>query len=52
LIVAVLLAILLTTWVTITLTRLDRLHARVDAAQAALGVPLGRGRGGSRAYTN
>jgi len=37
-----LLAILLTMWVTFTLTRLDRLHARVDAAQAALdALPAG-----------
>ena len=42
LIVAVLLAVLLTTWVTVTLTRLDRLHARVDAAQAALDAQLVR----------
>jgi hypothetical protein len=42
LIVAVLLAILLTTWVTFTLTRLDRLHARVDAAQAAMDAQLVR----------
>jgi hypothetical protein len=42
LVLAVLLAILLTTWVTITLTRLDRLHARVDAAQAALDAQLVR----------
>lgn len=40
--VAVVLAILLTTWVTFTLTRLDRLHARVDAAQAALDAQLVR----------
>lgn len=40
--VAVLLAVLLTTWVTFTLTRLDRLHARVDAAQAALDAQLVR----------
>lgn len=37
-----LLAVLLTTWVTVTLTRLDRLHARVDAAQAALDAQLVR----------
>jgi hypothetical protein len=42
LIVAVLLAILLTTWVVFTLTRLDRLHARVDAAQAAMDAQLVR----------
>lgn len=42
LIFAVLAAILLTTWVTFTLTRLDRLHARVDAAQAALDAQLVR----------
>jgi hypothetical protein len=41
-IAAVLVAILLTTWVTFTLTRLDRLHARVDAAQAALDAQLVR----------
>jgi hypothetical protein len=40
--VAVLLAVLLTMWVTFTLTRLDRLHARVDAAQAALDAQLVR----------
>ena len=39
---AVLVAILLTMWVTFTLTRLDRLHARVDAAQAALDAQLVR----------
>ena len=42
LIFAVLLAVLLTMWVTFTLTRLDRLHARVDAAQAALDAQLVR----------
>jgi hypothetical protein len=42
LIAAVVVAILLTTWVTFTLTRLDRLHARVDAAQAALDAQLVR----------
>ena len=42
LIVAVALAILLTMWVTFTVTRLDRLHARVDAAQAALDAQLVR----------
>ena len=42
LIFAVLLAVVLTMWVTFTLTRLDRLHARVDAAQAALDAQLVR----------
>jgi len=42
LIAAVVLAILLTAWITFTLTRLDRLHARVDAAQAALAAQLVR----------
>jgi hypothetical protein len=42
LIVSVLLAVVLTAWVTFTLTRLDRLHARVDAAQAALDAQLVR----------
>jgi hypothetical protein len=42
LIVAVLVAILLTMWVTFTLTRLDRLHARVDAAQATMDAQLVR----------
>jgi hypothetical protein len=42
LIAAVLVAIVLTIWVTTTLTRLDRLHARVDAAQAALDAQLVR----------
>ncbi|HSY15085.1 MAG TPA: NUDIX hydrolase [Jatrophihabitantaceae bacterium] len=42
LIVAVLFAVLLTAWVTFTVTRLDRLHARVDAAQAALDAQLVR----------
>jgi hypothetical protein len=42
LIFAVLLAVLLTMWVTFTLTRLDRLHARVDAAQAAMDAQLVR----------
>jgi hypothetical protein len=41
-ITAVLLAVLLTVWITFTLTRLDRLHARVDAAQAALDAQLVR----------
>ena len=35
-------AILLSMWVTFTLTRLDRLHARVDAARAALDAQLVR----------
>lgn len=39
---AVVVAVLLTTWVTFTLTRLDRLHARVDAAQAAMDAQLVR----------
>jgi hypothetical protein len=39
---AVVLTVLLTTWVIFTLTRLDRLHARVDAAQAALDAQLVR----------
>lgn len=42
LVVAVVVAVLLTMWVTFTLTRLDRLHARVDAAQAALDAQLVR----------
>ncbi len=42
LVVAVVLAVALTTWVTFTATRLDRLHARVDAAQAALDAQLVR----------
>lgn len=42
LVLAVVLAILLTAWVILTLTRLDRLHARVDAAQAALDAQLVR----------
>ncbi len=42
LIAAVLVAILLSMWVTFTLTRLDRLHARVDAARAALDAQLVR----------
>jgi hypothetical protein len=42
LVVAVVIAILLTMWVTFTLTRLDRLHARVDAAQAAMDAQLVR----------
>jgi hypothetical protein len=40
--VVVTMAILLTFWITFTLTRLDRLHARVDAAQAALDAQLVR----------
>jgi hypothetical protein len=42
LIPAVVLAVLLTLWVTMTTTRLDRLHARVDAAGAALDAQLVR----------
>jgi hypothetical protein len=42
LVVAVVAAVVLTMWVTFTLTRLDRLHARVDAAQAALDAQLVR----------
>ena len=42
LVAAVVVAILLTMWVTFTLTRLDRLHARVDAARAALDAQLVR----------
>jgi hypothetical protein len=42
LVFAVLAAVLLTMWVTFTLTRMDRLHARVDAAQAALDAQLVR----------
>lgn len=42
LIFAVAVAILLSMWVTFTLTRLDRLHARVDAAWAALDAQLVR----------
>lgn len=42
LIVAVVVAIVATMWITFTLTRLDRLHARVDAAQAALDAQLVR----------
>ncbi len=41
-VVAVTAAILLTAWVTFTATRLDRLHARIDAAQAALDAQLVR----------
>jgi hypothetical protein len=42
LVVAVVVAVLLSMWVTFTLTRLDRLHARVDAAHAALDAQLVR----------
>jgi hypothetical protein len=42
LIAAVLVAVLITSWITFTVTRLDRLHARVDAAQAALDAQLVR----------
>jgi hypothetical protein len=42
LILAVALAVLLSMWVTFTATRLDRLHARVDAARAALDAQLVR----------
>ena len=42
LVLAVIVAVLLTAWVTFTATRLDRLHARVDAAQAALDAQLVR----------
>jgi hypothetical protein len=42
LILAVVAAIVLTLWFTFTLTRLDRLHARVDAASAALDAQLVR----------
>jgi len=42
LVVAVVAAILLTVWVTFTPTRLDRLHARVDAAQASMDAQLVR----------
>ena len=42
LVAAVLVAVLLTMWVTFTLTRLDRLHARVDAAQASMDAQLVR----------
>jgi hypothetical protein len=38
----VVVAVLLTLWITFTITRLDRLHARVDAAQAALDAQLVR----------
>lgn len=39
---AVVVATLLTAWITFTATRLDRLHARIDAAQAALDAQLVR----------
>ena len=42
LVLAVVVAVVLTVWVAFTLTRLDRLHARVDAAQAALDAQLVR----------
>jgi hypothetical protein len=42
LVVAVVVAVLLTMWVTFTLTRLDRLHARLDAAQATMDAQLVR----------
>jgi hypothetical protein len=42
LVLAVVVAVVLTMWVTFTLTRLDRLHARVDAAQAAMDAQLVR----------
>jgi hypothetical protein len=42
LLLAVVAAVLLSMWVTFTLTRLDRLHARVDAARAALDAQLVR----------
>lgn len=42
LVLAVVVAIGLSMWVTFTLTRLDRLHARVDAARAALDAQLVR----------
>jgi hypothetical protein len=42
LVFAVAVAVLLTMWVTFTLTRLDRLHARVDAAYAAMDAQLVR----------
>ena len=41
-VLAVGLAVLLTAWVILTLTRLDRLHAKVDAAQAAMDAQLVR----------
>jgi hypothetical protein len=42
LVLAVVVAVLLSMWVTFTATRLDRLHARVDAARAALDAQLVR----------
>lgn len=42
LVAAVVVAVVVTMWITFTLTRLDRLHARVDAAQAALDAQLVR----------
>jgi hypothetical protein len=42
LVFAVVVAVLLTMWITFTLTRLDRLHARVDAAYAAMDAQLVR----------
>jgi hypothetical protein len=42
LVLAVLLAAVLSSWIVLTLTRLDRLHARVDAAQAAMDAQLVR----------
>ena len=42
LILAVVLAVLVSMWVTFTLTRLDRLHARVDATWASLDAQLVR----------
>ena len=42
LVLIVLVAIVLTSWITFTSTRLDRLHARVDAAQAAMDAQLVR----------
>jgi hypothetical protein len=47
-IAAIVLAILLTSWVIFTATRLDRLHARVDAALASLDVQLVRRAGAVR----
>jgi hypothetical protein len=42
LVLIVILTVLLTAWITFTITRLDRLHSRVDAAQAALDAQLVR----------
>jgi hypothetical protein len=42
LILAVVVAILVTAWITFTLTRLDRLYARVEATQASLDAQLAR----------